>query len=311
MTSVYDDSFTDVKDSETEREQLLSNEFDIPFGTLYTCLSECYIYSTPGNDNGTPKMNGDILYDTIIGEIIDIDIEKRFENYVTCFRPVTGWIYLKLNDMDKNDLRKYNQFLRKKSSQSIQNGHSIGNMDDSKNSELSLSLNDMPSNKKLRSRARTRGKSFRRDFFNQKYSKLPDNVRVAESNKELNALQKCLNSKIILNLIFFFRRNPFIPGFIIKIIQGVVELLSLFDFLTDAFITFSLSDTSGVYRLFFAGSACILAAPWIIAWIVGIQVCYYYYYYYILYLSETIIYYIRVYINHSQKELNVKEDVMD
>eukprot|EP01084_Bolivina_argentea_P084135 152250_1 len=65
---------------------------------LYVCLDECYIYSITGDDNGVPRDDADIIYDTVPDEILHLDIEKRKGKYVRCIRPVEGWVFLPVYD---------------------------------------------------------------------------------------------------------------------------------------------------------------------------------------------------------------------
>ena len=61
---------------------------------LFVCLEECYIYDEVGDDEGNPKDDSHVLYDTQIDEILQLDLERQNGNYVACLKPVKGWVFL-------------------------------------------------------------------------------------------------------------------------------------------------------------------------------------------------------------------------
>merc|ERR1712228_320936 len=75
---------------------------------------------------------------------------------------------------------------------------------------------------------------------------------------------KIFDNKIVSWLIFYFRRHPFLPGLIILIIQAVVEVIILYDVVSDIRLAVELFN-EGWYFTFMV-SWLFINAPYVIAW---------------------------------------------
>ena len=192
-------------------------------------MTPCYIYSNAGNDDGTPQKDSDIIYDAVRDEIIQVNIEARIGKYLKCLLPEPGWVYCP--DVDKkydnayqdleseyeqqrerDDIKPKLLVSRYKAKEDGQTHMVASDDDDMNNNEVRAPkpmINDMDGEHKYDDN--DGDIDLRRDYEGQKMQKCTKlNAPDFEIDEED---QKCFyKNQYIRGLLFFFRRNPFVPG---------------------------------------------------------------------------------------------------
>eukprot|EP01084_Bolivina_argentea_P253518 425871_1 len=217
---------------------------------LYVCLDECYIYSITGDDNGVPRDDADIIYDTVPDEILQLDIEKRNGKYVRCIKPVEGWVFLPVFDIQYDWAPLSEMYLQKKrvrDGETDEYGH----------------MKSIDEKQELKHDHEESIEDERRDYSVQR---MMMQTVAPEVDKEANKLMQC---KCFAWLTFYFRRHPMFLAILLFLFEGFTVSMSLFDVYSDINLALELRE-SGNNIMFMFSWLCI-TAPYFIAWCVASQ----------------------------------------
>jgi len=277
---------------------------------LYVCVDECYIYETPGDAEGNPQNDKDILYDAMPDEIIQLFVDretgelKTNGEYAYCLKPKRGWVFLpdptaeydwgSLDEVFEEKKRlKMEQLEEQKAKEEGRDGGDHG--DDgavATDSEAMIQKNvtnydedgymksvteDFLESKRDENlgqsddgamggiaEERTLILDARRNFKKQRMMAQTKQLEFEETSNKLLQIKK------LQQLIFYFRRHPFLPGLIILIIQAVIEVVIIFDVFTDLVVVKEIWEAPpGHERLVLilvTISSALIVAPYVIAW---------------------------------------------
>ena len=88
--------------------------------------------------------------------------------------------------------------------------------------------------------------------------------RLSKNDNASNCISKCLTSSYIRKIILFFREHPYLPNFIILVVQALIEFVIFLDVILDLVVIFDLYASE--HHIWFMLSCTLLLAPYFIAW---------------------------------------------
>jgi len=304
-----------VNSNMTELDQHFSHDVDDDEHTvtpdLFVCITECYIYETPGHDDGHPLDHSHIIYDTKPDEIIQLDVDPATgdykiakEKYVRCLNPKEGWVYLPEGPTVEYDWGILDAKFEKKKRAKMQLEEQRSLTTDAEeeeddgdavigklstdyaqdgNMEAHLDTNDNPFNMgddsdnmgvddddekddpfQMETTLRT---DARREYTKQRMMAQTQQPELEHKIGKIMQIQK------IQDLVFYFRRHPFLPGLIILIIQAVIEGIILWDVIADMMVADDIigavethPEEARLARGLYTLSCSFIVAPYVIAW---------------------------------------------
>lgn len=159
-----------------------------------------------GHPNGDPLSNDAIIYDTVVDEIIELGYERN-GNYSQCLLPVEGWVYM-----------------------ANENAHEFKESDAHAHHKSRTETDFDP----------TLIVEERRDYQRQNMIQFTENPLKFEEDHEMDIpdiaseekeslFNKLITDyKIIHDIVFYFRRHPFLPGIICKYTHIYISLIHTF-----------------------------------------------------------------------------------
>eukprot|EP01084_Bolivina_argentea_P085174 153939_1 len=241
---------------------------DVP--DLYVCLDECYVYSTTGNDEGIPRDDASIVYDTVPDEILQLDVENRRGKYVQCIKPVEGWVFLPEFDIQYDWAKLDEIYFHKKSAHDKPKQNDNENNEDGYTIDTSNEQQEYKTDKKNNNNQSDDSHLIIQDERrNYEVQRMMMQTIAPELDKEPN---KIMQIGCIARLVFFLRRHPFLPkifddeGLIFK---AFTASLALFDIYSDLRLALELYMNGNA--IYFMLSMSFICAPFFVAWCVASQ----------------------------------------
>ena len=197
-------------------------------------MDECYIYETPGDEEGLPHNDTDIIYDTVPDEIIQLAVDgdelKRKGKYVYCVKPKEGWVYLPdhnaqydwgaldeiYEEKKQERIEELERLKSKEEGDDAKKEEDAANYDEdgylrSGDTEVYGAENDddigmSDDDEDAPELERTLIADIRRDFFHQRMMAQTKGLEMEPTTNKLMQIKR------LRQLIFYFRRHPFLPG---------------------------------------------------------------------------------------------------